>query len=121
MKINSHRDLIVWQKSIRLVLDVYDLTDEFPKDERFGLISQLRRASVSIPSNIAEGTMRSTRKDYAHFIDNALGSAAEVDTQLYIAEKLKFGNPDDLKKLLELNIEIMKMLNKLSSRLKNRS
>lgn len=86
----SHRDLIVWQRAMSLVEAVYALSSQFPESERFGLTSQMRRAAVSIPSNIAEGRARSRKKDYLHFLHIALGSSAELETQLEIAFTLSF-------------------------------
>src|SRR5436853_2320081 len=83
--VKSYRDLLVWQKGIALVKSVYLLSQSFPADERFGLTSQMRRAAVSIPSNIAEGQARRTTKEFIHFISNSEGSIAEVDTHLVIA------------------------------------
>jgi four helix bundle protein len=82
MEIKSHRDLIVWQRSMQLVKCIYDLTSSFPREELYGLTSQLRRASVSIAANISEGHGRGTRRDYAHFVTMAMGSASEVETLL---------------------------------------
>lgn len=116
-KIYSHKDLIVWQKAIELVVAVYNLTGKFPKEEIYGLTSQMKRASVSIPSNIAEGKRRGTRKDYRQFLLIAYGSGAELETQIEIAKILPFGknlNYDTINKTLE---EIMRMLNKLISSL----
>ncbi len=84
-----HERLEVWNKAIDFVVDVYRLTDAFPKEERFGLTSQLRRAAVSIPANIAEGAARHTTKEFLHFLAIAQGSASEVETELLIAYKLK--------------------------------
>jgi len=84
---NSYRDLIVWQKSIELVIEIYHLTDLFPKSEIYGLTSQMRRCAVSIPSNIAEGYSRKHRQEYIHFIRIALSSGAELETQIVIAKK----------------------------------
>src|SRR3989344_5154634 len=88
----SHRDLIVWQKSMKLVSLVYTFSKEFPADERYGLTSQMRRAAVSVPSNIAEGRSRSSRKDFAQFLHISLGSVAELETQIEIAKNLSFGH-----------------------------
>ena len=87
---SSFRDLEVWQESMRLVEDVYRLTRRFPADERFGLTSQVRRAAVSIPSNIGEGGRRKRRKAHLNHLDIALGSQAEVDVQLEIARRLAY-------------------------------
>ena len=89
-RISSYKDLIVWQKSILLVKHVYKLTSIFPSEEKFGLISQLHRAAVSVPSNIAEGQARRTTGDFIHFISNAEGSLAEIETQLIIVVELGF-------------------------------
>ena len=83
-----HERLDVWRKAIEFVLEVYKATESFPKDETFGLTSQVRRASVSVPANFAEGAARSSRKEFAHFISNAQGSASEVETELLIARRL---------------------------------
>lgn len=93
--IESHKDLKVWQEAMGLVEDVYKLTAKFPKDEMFGLTSQLKRASISIPSNIAEGAGRRGKKEFQRFLYIALGSLSEVDTQLEIAIRLSFWKKDD--------------------------
>src|SRR3989344_4786346 len=85
----SYKDLIVWQKGVDLSVLVYELTEQFPRDERYALTSQMRRAVVSIPSNIAEGRCRSTKKDFCNFLHIALGSAAELETQIEIARRIK--------------------------------
>jgi four helix bundle protein len=85
-----HHDLRVWQEAMALVTKVYALSGNFPADERFGLTSQIRRASVSVPSNIAEGAARGGRKEFVHFLTVARGSLSELDTQLRIAVNLKF-------------------------------
>ncbi len=91
----THRDLTVWQKSMQLVTDIYEMTANFPETEKYGLISQLRRAAVSIPSNIAEGAARNSTKEFKRFLYISLGSLAEVETQLEISQNLgyhqKFG------------------------------
>ena len=86
----KHRDLLDWQKSLTLVERIYVLTESFPKHEQFGLTSQLRRAAVSVPSNIAEGAARATRKDLLHFLVIARGSLSEMDTLVEIAGKLGY-------------------------------
>jgi len=116
-EITSYRDLIVWQKSLALVTEVYKLTNTFPQDEKFGLVSQMRRCSVSIPSNIAEGRSRGSRKDYRHFIIIAFGSGAELETQVLIAKNLGFLPHDKADKIIQELSEIMKMLNGLISKL----
>jgi len=86
----SHKDLLVWQKSMDMVTRIYSETKSWPKEELYGLISQIRRAAVSIPSNIAEGAGRSGRKEFSRFLSIAMGSLAEVETQIEIAERLGF-------------------------------
>ena len=91
MKIQSYKDLIVWQKAMELARAVYTLTDTFPREEIYGITSQMKRAAVSIPSNIAEGSRRGTKKDYRHFLLNAFGSGAELETQIELVKQLPFG------------------------------
>lgn len=86
----THKNLIVWQKSIDFVTKLYDETKSFPKEEVYGLISQLRRATISVPSNIAEGAARNTTKEYFRFLYIARGSASEIETPLLIAENLGY-------------------------------
>lgn len=117
MKIQSHKDLIVWQKAMELVIAIYNLTDQLPKSEIYGLTSQMRRAVVSIPSNIAEGRRRSSRKDFRNFLLNAFGSGAELETQIEIAKNLNFSRNLDYSKVDNLLEEVMKMLNKITSNL----
>ncbi len=112
-KVEGYRDLIVWQKSIVLVKQVYQLTQNFPDDEKFGLVSQMRRAAVSIPSNIAEGQARRTTGDYVRFVSIAEGSLAELDTQLIVAIELSFCTRIQTKEVFLLMVEIRKMLNAL--------
>ncbi|UOK41542.1 MULTISPECIES: four helix bundle protein [Flavobacterium] len=110
---NSYRDLIVWKKSMLLVTSIYKLASKFPDDEKFGLISQIKRSAVSIPSNIAEGYGRNYRKDYSRFLQISKGSLFENQTQLEIAANLSFLNEEELKEIKELSIEVEKMLNSL--------
>lgn len=105
------RDLIVWQKSMELVREVYQLSKGFPPDERYALTDQLRRAAVSIPSNIAEGNGRASNKDYAHFLAIARGSLYETLTQIQIAEDLGYiGKHDNLD---QLAVDVGRMLTSL--------
>ncbi len=115
--VNSYKDLIVWQKSIDLVSKIYEITENFPKHELFGLTSQIRRSAVSIPSNIAEGFNRKHRKEFAQFISIAFGSGAELETQILVAKSLKFLKDSDFIIVDKTLNEIMKMLNKLRSNL----
>jgi four helix bundle protein len=89
-KTQSYRDLVVWQKGIELAKIIYPLSAHFPSEEKFGLISQIRRAAISVPSNIAEGQARHTTGEFVQFISHAEGSLAEVDTQLFLAVELDF-------------------------------
>jgi len=114
----NFKELLVWQKSIDFVTEIYNATYAFPKDETFGLQSQIRRASVSIPSNIAEGNSRRSKPDYLQFLKIARGSCAEVETQLIISRNLNFLNPEIYLKLNQDIIEISKMLNGLINSLK---
>ena len=114
--VNSFRDLLVWQKSIDFVESVYKLVKILPKDEIYALSDQLRRAVVSIPSNIAEGSGRNSTKEYIQFLYVALGSACEVETQIVIAERIGYIKEAE-NYIVEIN-EIKKMLNGLISSLK---
>ena len=113
----SYKDLIVWQKSVQLVTELYCVTEKFPKTEIFGLTSQIRRASVSIPANIAEGYARKHKKEYIQFLRIAFGSGAELETLLVISKNLGFIKDDSIIKVNELLDEVMRMLNKLVSTL----
>jgi four helix bundle protein len=108
-EIKSHRDLIVWQKSFALVKAIYGLTRKFPKSETFGLANQMQRAAVSIPSNIAEGHTRQHTGEFRQFLFTALGSAAELDTQIIIAAELGYITEQEAKDIEQRIIEIRKM------------
>ena len=109
----NHKDLIVWQKSMALVKRVYEVTRAFPHEEMFGLTSQMRRAAVSIQSNIAEGYGRIYDKERINFLSIALGSASELETQLMISEDLGFTANGDNAELSSLNNEVIRMLTSL--------
>ena len=113
----SYRDLSVWQKSMDLVEEVYSLVKKLPHEEQFALSSQIRRAVVSIPSNIAEGYGRKSKKEYIRFLQIARGSKYEVETQLLICSRLGYLQKTDLSKSLDLCDEIGKMLNTLIKKL----
>ncbi len=113
----SYKELIVWQKSIQLVTELYSVTEKFPKTEMFGLTSQIRRAAVSMPSNIAEGYSRKHKPEYVQFLRIAFGSGAELETQILIAKNLGFVKEANAVKVNELLDEVMKMLNKMISTL----
>lgn len=118
MQSNSYKDLIVWKKSIELVMEVYILTENFPKSEIYGLTSQIRRAAVAIPSNIAEGQKRAHQKEFLQFLYISYSSGAELETQIEICKKLPKLKNFDYSKVETLLNEIMKMLNGLISSLK---
>ena len=118
MEIHTYRDLIVWQRAIELVTEIYQLTEIFPKEEIYGITSQMRRAAVSIPSNIAEGRVRGTRKDFTHFLIISYGSGAELETQIEIAKRLPKTKGLDYFKSDQLLGEIMKMLNSMIGKLR---
>jgi four helix bundle protein len=113
MPARSFRDLIVWQRAIELALSIYATTAAFPKEELFGLTSQLRRAAVSIPSNIAEGESRITPDEFKQFLGIARGSSAEVQTQLVLARRLQLAPIDLIERSESLIAEVHKMLNSL--------
>lgn len=115
----SYRDLNVWQNAMDLVEDVYKITTNFPKEEKYGLISQIRRCSVSIPSNISEGFMRKSTKEYIQFIYISLGSLGELDTQMELAVRLKFmeSQKDFNEKLLLIRKQLYGMVKSLKTRL----
>ena len=117
----SHKDLTVWQKSFELTKEVYFFTKKFPPAEIYGLTSQMRRSAVSIPSNIAEGYCRGSRKEYAQFVNIAFASGAELETQIMLAKELKLADIRDFYKVELLLSEVMKMLNVLVRKLKNNS
>ena len=100
MRIESYNELVVWQKAIKLTVEVYKATDNYPKTEIYGLTSQSRKSTVSTPSNIAEGWTRQHLQEYLQFLNIALGSAAELETQLTIAEKLNLLSGEDSKGLM---------------------
>jgi four helix bundle protein len=106
----SFRDLVVWQRAMQLTEAVYRLTRDFPRDEQFGLTSQIRRSAVSVPSNIAEGQGRMSVGEFKQFLGVARGSTCEVQTQLEITRMLKFGSPKSIDQALALSDEIRKML-----------
>ena len=106
----TYREIICWQKAITLVKSIYELTNSFPHSEQFGLTSQLRRASVSIPSNIAEGFGRGSNKDFRRFLDIARGSLFELQTQLYIAKELEYINKELFDNTFEQSREVERIL-----------
>lgn len=117
MSAQSHKDLTVWRKSVDLACDAYDLTRRMPKEETYRISAQVIRASTSIAANIAEGNGRGTRRDYAHFVSIALGSAAELETFLIIIGRLNLAPNSMVQELLERTSEVGRMLNALRARL----
>lgn len=119
--INSYRDLIVWQRSRELVIEIYKITATFPKDEIYGISSQMRRCAVSIPSNIAEGRYRGTKKDFSQFLRIAFGSGAELETQIDIVKEIYNDRGIDYARAEKLLDEVMKMLNVMIKNLNPKS
>lgn len=115
------RKLIIWQRSHQLTLAVYRISKSFPKEEIFGLTSQMRRAVSSIPTNIAEGCGRASNKDFAHFLQIAIGSATEVEYQLLLAHDINYINDDDYQALTDETVVVRKMIIKYQSELKSSS
>jgi four helix bundle protein len=120
-KIKSHRDLIVWQKAMDLVDQVYDLSEELPLEEKFGLRSQLTRAAVSVRTNIAEGRGRATSREFAHFLNVAWSSLLEIDTLLEITRRRSFLSEARLALAFALHEEVGRMLVSLEARIRARS
>ncbi len=117
MGIKRYRDLDIWKKAIELVKDIYRSTEEFPKQENYGLVSQMRRSAISIPSNVAEGFRRYHNKEYRQFLYVSLGSCAELETQITIAKELKYMRQDTETKLLEKLDHICRMTSNLIKKL----
>lgn len=115
----TYKNLIAWQKGVELSKAVYQLTAKFTSDERFGLVNQMRRCSVSIPSNIAEGYGRGSDNETVHFLYVSLGSSNELDTQLTISQRLSFISDEDYEEIIGLNNEVNKMIASLIYRKKN--
>ena len=113
----DYRDLIAWKKAFELALAIYEETTHFPNEERFGLKSQIRKACISIPSNIAEGEGRRSKREFRHFLFFALGSLMEVETQILISDALGYFNPNRATHLLEMTAEVGRLLNGLSKSL----
>ena len=115
---HQFKELGVWKKSRLFCSEIYAITSSFPSDEKFGLTNQLRRASVSIPSNIAEGSSRNSNKDFSRFLEIAIGSAYEIETQLLIASDLGFIHQEKSELLIKELEEIIRMTSKFRSTLK---
>lgn len=121
MKVQSYRDLIVWQKARKLVKEVYATTRRFPKDELYGLTSQMRRCSVSVPSNIAEGQGKRTTGEFLQHLGHARGSLFELETQIFLAGDLEFCSEKRAAELLAMAEEVRKILHGLISSLTHHS
>jgi four helix bundle protein len=121
MSVKDYRELIAWQKGMDLVEMVYRMTDAFPRKEVYGLTSQMRRAVVSIPSNIAEGQARSTTRDFLNFLSIAMGSLKEAETQVLISRRLGYLNELQTSQLLELTTEVGRVISGLTNSLRRRS
>ena len=115
----SYRDLIAWRQAMDLVTEIYRVTRVFPRDELYGLTSQLRRASVSVPSNIAEGQARFSRKEFHHFLSHARGSLVEIETQLMIAQNLEYLSSQQAQLLFDKASELGRVLNGLIASIKS--
>lgn len=118
IQIYSHKDLVVWQKGIDLAIVIYNLTSKFPSEEKFGLTSQMRRSAVSIPSNIAEGRGRRSRKDFVQFLYMSVGSLCELETQIEIAKDLRFIKEVEYNDCVASLKEIGRMLASMIEKLK---
>ena len=116
----GHRDLVAWQKAMSLVTDIYRHTGNFPKHEIYGLASQLRRAAVSVPSNVAEGANRNSRREFHQFVGTARGSLAEVETQIEIARDLEYIPPPAAEDLLQRIAELGRILSGLRTSLSSK-
>lgn len=117
MSTQSYKELIVWQKAVELAVHVYALTEQYPKEEMYGLTSQMRRAAVSIASNIAEGRYRGTKKDFCQFLHIAFGSGAELETQIEISKRLPKTKSLDYAAVDSFLAEVMRMLNAMIEKL----
>ena len=113
MKVQSYKELVAWQKSVDLVAEIYRCSKAFPREEVYGLSAQLRRAAISIPSNIAEGQARLSTGEFRQFLSNARGSLAEVETQIVIAQKLEYLKETCARDLLRSTGEVGRILNGL--------
>lgn len=117
MTVRNYSELVAWQKAMDLVERIYAATKKFPKEELYGLTSQIRRAAVSIPSNIAEGQGRKSTKEFLHHLSIAYGSLREVETQVLIAGRLQYLGQEEINRLLELSAEVGRIINGLSQSL----
>lgn len=119
-KMKNYRDLIVWQKSIQFVTEIYKSTRKFPKEEQYGLTSQINRAAISIPSNIAEGYGRRSTNDYIRFLQISMGSVYEIQTQLEISKNIEILSADEYLQIHENSREIERMLSSMINKIHNK-
>jgi len=119
--VRSYQDLVAWQKAMELVTEIYRVSQKFPKEEVFSLTSQIRRAAVSIPSNIAEGRGKFSKGDFQYFLGHARGSLSEVETQILIARNLNYITNTEIDHIMELAGEVGRLLNGLLAAIKKRS
>jgi four helix bundle protein len=119
MAVRNYSELIAWQKAMDLVEKIYSSTKRFPKEELYGLTSQVRRAAVSVPSNIAEGQGRKSTNEFLHHLSISYGSLREVETQILIAGRLHYLGQEEIKRLLELSAEVGRLINGLSHSLRH--
>ena len=117
----AFQELLVWQRAMEMTVSIYDVTRAFPREEQYGLTSQLRRAAVSVASNIAEGRGRISQGEFRQFLGHAQGSNYEVQTQLLVAKQLKLGEPEQIGKAENLSIEVSKMLSAFIASLEAKS
>jgi len=117
----SYRELVAWRKAMKFVIEIYQATQDFPSEERYGLTNQLRRAAVSVPSNIAEGQARFSQKEFHHFLSIARGSMAEIETQLCLAKDLQYLSSSKCAELLANADELGRILNGLIAAIKTRA
>jgi four helix bundle protein len=116
--INSYKDLLVWQKAMDLAVEVYTYTKTFTKEELYGIVSQMRRAAISVPSNIAEGYSRHRKAEYIHFLEIAYASASELETQLILSYRISFVQKSDFELQNERTQEVIRMLHSLIEKIK---
>ena len=115
----TYKDLTVWQKSMLLARRIYEITARFPSDEKFGLVSQMRRCAVSIPSNIAEGYGREGEREHSHFLFVSLGSSNELETQMILSHDFRYVDEENYQEIMNLNSEVNKMLSSLIYKLRH--
>jgi len=115
----TYKDLMVWQKSMLLARRVYEITAHFPSDEKYCMVNQMRRCSVSIPSNIAEGYGREVDKEHSHFLYMSLGSSNELETQMILSHDFQYVGNQDYQEIMDLNSEVNKMLSSLIYKLRH--